>query len=285
MSRTAGAPQEIAWWDRLLIRFPGYSLIAWAGCYGLHQQGLPLKSAVLIFFLLAIPLLAAWQIFHVWQSRKRLRAWRKEQVLSQPELGVANIPQICGQLAQIAAEKTLNPEPKKPRFGAWGIFLLAMLIAAIAIAAGIFLAKAGAPKIAAFAIITLLLGGLGPLQVMGVHNRAYRAIARMPKKLSEIQDLVTAERYMPSSQRSTQSTDSTLEAAVLIINEALGHAQDGCQRAAVDCVDLLAVLARDSWPASSKPRALAENLHRRINGALAQLSVEERKSRKRGMRF
>lgn len=244
-----------------------------------------MKSAVLLFFMLAVPLLAAWQIFHVWQSRKRLRAWRKEQVLSQRELGVPDIPQIRGKLAQIAAEKTLYSEPKRPRFGVWHLSLLAMLIAALAIAAGIFLAKAGAPRIAAFAIITLLLGGLAPLQTMGVRNRAYRAIATMAKKLSEIQDLVTAERYMPSSQRSTQSTDSTLDAAVLIINEALGHAQDGYQRAAVDCVDLLAVLTRDSWLAKSKPRTLAENLHRRIYGALAQLSVEERKSGKRGMRF
>ncbi|WP_347038085.1 hypothetical protein AAHB37_15775 [Glutamicibacter halophytocola] len=137
---------------------------------------------MLIFFLLAIPLLAAWQIFHVWQSRKRLRAWRKEQVLSQPELGVANIPQIRGQLAQMAAEKTLNPEPKKPRFGAWGIFLLAMLIAAIAIAAGIFLAKAGGAEDRGLRHYYAALGWTGPL---AGHGRAQPRLSRHSQDAQE----------------------------------------------------------------------------------------------------
>lgn len=54
MSKPAGssasAPQEVAWWDRLLIRLPGYSLFAWMGAYGMHQSGdITLGTAALLF--------------------------------------------------------------------------------------------------------------------------------------------------------------------------------------------------------------------------------------------
>jgi len=285
MNEAAGAPQEIVWWDRLLIRFPGYSLIAWAGCYGFHQHGLPMKTAVLIFFLVCVPLLGGWQIFHVWRARPRTREWHQEQQLTQGELGVPNVPQIRRKLARIAEKKADRPEPRKPRIGAWGIFLIAMALAAVAIGLGILLANLGAPRIATFGVITLVLGGLAPLQFLGVQNRAYRAIKTMPKKLSEVRNLVSKERYAPSSQRSTQATDSTLDAALLIVDQALDLSRGAHHRAAVDCLDLLAVLARDGWPASCKPRVVAEKLQQRINGALAQLSIEERKTRDRRQSF
>ncbi|UYQ77035.1 hypothetical protein OF385_13580 [Glutamicibacter sp. JL.03c] len=281
MNETTGAPQEIVWWDRLLIRLPGYSLIAWAACYGFHQHGLPMTAAVLVFFLACVPLLAGWQIFHLWRKHQRMRDWSREQELTQGEPGVPNVPQIQQKLSRIADEKADRPEPEKPRFGAWGIFLVIMSITAVATGLGIFLAKMGAPRILVLAVITLCLGGLAPLQFMGVRNRAYRAIKTMPKKLAEVRELVSKERYAPSSQRSTQATDSTLDAALLIVDQALDLSRGGHYRSAVDCLGLLALLARDSWPASCKSRVVAEKLQQRINGALAQLNVEERKTRDR----
>lgn len=41
---------EISWWDRWLIRLPVYSLFAWFGAYGLHQNGwVTLRGSVIIF--------------------------------------------------------------------------------------------------------------------------------------------------------------------------------------------------------------------------------------------
>ena len=281
MSKPAGssasAPQEVAWWDRLLIRVPGYSLFAWMGAYGMHQAGdISLGTAALLFFTLALPLLAGWQIFQVLRSRRRTQAWRDAQRISQGRLGVPDLSEIRASLDRLTRTRALRPEPKKPRFGSLAIFLIVLGVAGLAIAAGILLAKLGVAGLSAFAMVGMLLAAIRPLQLMGVQNRAHRAVVSIPEKLTEIRELVMRERHAPSGQRATQAADSALDASLLIIDAAIALSRSGYFRASADCVELLAHLATQCWLAGSKPRNLAEKLHNRVNAALAQLAIEER---------
>ncbi|MGH3653970.1 hypothetical protein [Glutamicibacter sp.] len=276
-SESASAPQEVVWWDRLLIRVPGYSLFAWLGAYGMYQAGdISLGTAALLFFALALPLLAGWQIFQVLRSRRRIQLWRNAQRISQGSLGVPNVAEIRAKLDRIISTRALRPEPKKPRFGGLAIFFIILGITGIAITAGILLAKLGIASLSTFVIIGLLVAALRPLQLMGVQNRAYRAVVSIPGKLTEVRDLVMRERQASSGQRSTQAADSALDASLLIINAAIAESRSGYFRASADCVDLLALLTGQCWLAGSKPRNLAEKLHSRVNAALGQLSIEER---------
>lgn len=273
------APTEVVWWDRLLIRLPGYSLFAWMGAYGMYQAGdLTLGSAVLLFFTVALPLLAGWQVFQVMRSRKRVQAWRSAQRIAQGNLGVPNVPEIRAKLEQIRTSGLYRPEPQKPRFGSLAIFFIILAVAALAITVGILLAKLGIVALTAFAIVGLLMAAIRPLQLMGVQNRAYRAVASIPEKLREVRELVVQERQLSSRQRTTQAVNSALDMSLQIIDMAIDHSKSGYFRASVDCVDLLDLLAQECWLAGSKPRNLVEKLRGRVNAALGQLHIEERNS-------
>ncbi|MFJ2470002.1 hypothetical protein [Glutamicibacter sp. NPDC087583] len=277
VSESASAPQEVVWWDRLLIRVPGYSLFAWLGAYGMYQAGdITLGTAALLFFALALPLLAGWQIFQVLRSRRRIQLWRNAQRISQGSLGVPNVAEIRTKLDRIISIRAHGPEPKKPRFGGLALFAMILGIAGIAITAGILLAKLGLAGLSTFVVIGLLVVALRPLQLMGVQNRAYRAVVSIPRKIAEVRNLVVRERQVSSGQRSTQAADSALDSSLMIIDAAIAQFRSGNFRASADCVDLLVLLAGQCWLPGSKPRILAETLHSRVNAALGQLSIEER---------
>ncbi|MGO2804753.1 MAG: hypothetical protein ACTIBK_03345 [Glutamicibacter arilaitensis] len=275
----ASAPQEVVWWDRLLIRLPGYSLFAWMGAYGMYQAGyVTLGSAVLLFFTVALPLLAGWQVFQVMRSHKRVQAWRSSQRITQGNLGVPNVPEIRAKLEQIRTSGLYRPEPQKPRFGSLAIFCIILAVAALGITVGILLAKLGIVALTAFAIVGLLMAAIRPLQLMGVQNRAYRAVASISEKLREVRELVVQERQLSSRQRTTQAVNSVLDMSLQIIDMAIDHSKSGYFRASVDCVDLLDLLAQECWLGGSKPQNLVEKLRGRVNAALSQLHIEERNS-------
>ncbi|WP_443438883.1 hypothetical protein, partial [Glutamicibacter arilaitensis] len=117
------------------------------------------------------------------------------------------MPEIRAKLEQIRTSGLYRPEPQKSRFGPLAIFFIILSVAALAITVGILLAKLGIVALTAFAIVGLLMAAIRPLQLMGVQNRAYRAVASIPEKLREVRELVVQERQLSSRQRTTQAVN------------------------------------------------------------------------------
>lgn len=65
--------REVRWWDRWLLRFPIFSLFAWMGAYGMHQNGwVTLRGSVIIFGVGAV-IIAVIQGVQQWRGA-RLRS-------------------------------------------------------------------------------------------------------------------------------------------------------------------------------------------------------------------
>ena len=131
----------------------------------------------------------------------------------------------------------------------------------LAITVGILLAKLGIVALTAFAIVGLLMAWTTrPLQLMGVQNRAYRAVASIPRKLREVRELVVQERQLSSRQRTTKLLNSALDMSLQIIDMAIDHSKSGYFRASVDCVDLRIILAQECWlGGKASPRTSLRN--------------------------